>query len=101
MRYVKFVLFLLLMNGVRSDVLKHYAKQKNTVKLMEATTEPLNNVSPYEKVHYTVANLSYDFKSSVKFHPRGMAHLYMITDKFIKFIEKEQAFPEGKVLEEA
>ncbi len=63
---------------------------------MEATTEPLNNASPYEQVHYSVANLSYDFKSSTKFHPRGMAQLYMLTEKFVNFISKNEAFPEGE-----
>lgn len=93
---VNLVLLILFVGAIRGDWLKHYAKNKNAVKLLEATTEPLNNVLPYEQVQYSVANLSYDFKSSTKFHPRGMAHLYVLTEKFINFIEKDQAFPDGK-----
>ncbi|XKL60926.1 hypothetical protein PGB90_007983 [Kerria lacca] len=80
---------------ITGDVLTHFAKHKNMIRVMEATTEPLNNVSPYEQVQYSVANLSTDFKSSTKFQPRGMAHLYLLTEKFISYIGKEQAFPEG------
>lgn len=63
--------------------------------LIEPINEPLNNASPYEQVHYSVANLSNDFKSSTKFQPRGMAHLYELTEKFINFISDGEAFPEG------
>lgn len=93
---VNLLLLAVFIGGIRGDWLKYYAKNKNAVKLLEATTEPLNNVLPYEQVQYSVANLSYDFKSSTKFHPRGMAHLYVLTEKFINFIERDQAFPEGE-----
>lgn len=83
---------------ITGDVLTHFAKHKNMIRVMEATTEPLNNVSPYEQVQYSVANLSTDFKSSTKFQPRGMAHLYLLTEKFISYIGKEQAFPEGMLI---
>ncbi|XP_065214147.1 prominin-like protein isoform X2 [Planococcus citri] len=93
---VHLLLFTLLIGEIRGDWLKEYfAKNRNAAKLLEATTEPLNNVLPYEQVQYSYANVSYDYKSSTKFHPRGMAHLYMLTEKFINFIGKDQAFPEG------
>lgn len=72
-----------------------YNKNRYTARLIEATNEPLNNASPYEQVHYSAANLSHDFKSSTKFQPRGMAHLYLLTEKFINFIGKDEAFPDG------
>lgn len=94
---VHFLLFAVLIGEIHGDWLKeYYAKNRNAAKLLEATTEPLNNVLPYEQVQYSIANISYDYRSSTKFHPRGMAHLYVLTEKFINFIGKDQAFPDGK-----
>lgn len=80
---------------VCGDWLEFYNKHRYTARLIEATNEPLNNASPYEQVHYSTANLSLDFKSSTKFQPRGMAQLYMLSEKFINFIGKDEAFPDG------
>lgn len=90
-----FLAVALIAHVVCVDWLEIYNKHRHTARLIEATNEPLNNASPYEQVHYSSANLSNDFRSSTKFQPRGMAHLYLLTEKFINFIGKDEAFPDG------
>lgn len=80
-----------------ADTLQYYAKLRNSMhKSQESTPEPLNDGAPDEKIHYSVANVTNDFRSNTKFQARGMAHLYMLTEKFIQFIGKGEAFPDRK-----
>ena len=65
-------------------------------KAQESTPEPLNDAIPDGKIHYSVANVTHDYRSNTKFQARGMAHLYMLTEKFIQFIGKGEAFPDRK-----
>ncbi|RZF46662.1 hypothetical protein LSTR_LSTR002525 [Laodelphax striatellus] len=53
------------------------------------------SVMPFEQIRYSVANVSNNYKSSTKFHHRGMGHLYFLTHQFINLILKGQAYPEG------
>lgn len=89
-----FVVFLL--HVTIGDVLKYYEKYKNIIRPSEAVQEPLNNAPSPGQIQYSVANLSHNFKSSTKFQARGMAQLYWLTERFIQFIAKDQAFPERK-----
>ncbi|RZF46467.1 hypothetical protein LSTR_LSTR016747, partial [Laodelphax striatellus] len=52
------------------------------------------SVMPFEQIRYSVANVSNNYKSSTKFHHRGMGHLYFLTHQFINLILKGQAYPE-------
>lgn len=77
--------------------LKHFAKPKPQLRLMEGVTEHLHNVMPYEQVQFSNPNVSTAYISSTKFQAAGMGQLYFITDKFIQYILSDQAFPEGKI----
>lgn len=59
---------------------------------------PEQNVMPYEPVQYSQANISDSYRSSSKYNAKGMGHLYYITNKFLSFILKDQAYPEGNKL---
>lgn len=52
---------------------------------------PLENT----QIRYSTANVSNDYKSSTKFHHKGMGHLYFITNQFVNVILKGQIYPEG------
>ncbi|XP_014257158.1 prominin-like protein [Cimex lectularius] len=56
---------------------------------------PEQNVMPFDPVHYSPANISNNYKSSMKINSRGMGHLYFITKKFMDFILEGEAFPPG------
>lgn len=79
-----------------ADTLQYYAKLRNSMhKAQESTPEPLTDAVSGGKNHYSVPNVTHEYRSNTKFQARGMAHLYLLTEKFIQFIGKGEAFPEG------
>lgn len=88
------VLLIFLINFTSGDVTQLQERYRNIIKPLDAIQEPLNNASPPGQIHYSVANLSQNFKSNSKFQARGMAHLYMLTNRFIQLVAKDEAFPD-------
>lgn len=90
------VLLIFLINFTTGDVTQLQERYRNIIKPLDAIQEPLNNASPPGQIHYSIANLSLNFKSNPKFQARGMAHLYMLTSRFIQLVAKDEAFPDRK-----
>ncbi|XP_059472702.1 prominin-like protein isoform X2 [Neocloeon triangulifer] len=57
--------------------------------------DDLKNVMPYEPVIYSPPNVSVAYKSTTKFNPKGMGHLYMVTSMFMQYIQKGDPLPKG------
>ncbi|XP_065338123.1 prominin-like protein isoform X3 [Cloeon dipterum] len=57
--------------------------------------DDLKNVMPYESISYSAANVSVAYKSTTKFNPKGMGHLYMVTAMFMQYIQKGDPLPKG------
>ncbi|KAF4522989.1 hypothetical protein B566_EDAN009581 [Ephemera danica] len=55
--------------------------------------DDLKNVMPFEPVRYSSANVSTAYRVTSRFNPRGMGHLYLVTNYFMDFIQKGDPFP--------
>lgn len=60
--------------------------------------DDLKNVMPFEPVHYSQANVSAAYKVSSRFNPRGMGHLYMVTNLFMDYLQRGDPLPKGKII---
>lgn len=57
--------------------------------------DDLKNVMPFEPVNYSPPNVTVAYRSTTKFNPKGMGHLYMVTAMFMKYIQKGDPLPPG------
>jgi hypothetical protein len=58
--------------------------------------DDLKNIMPFEPVHYSQANVSKAYKVTTKFNPKGMGHLYLVTNLFMDYLQKGDPLPKGK-----
>ncbi|KAG8224846.1 hypothetical protein J437_LFUL005449 [Ladona fulva] len=72
------------------------AGQANSKKGLSPSYEDLRNVMPFEPVEFSSANVSRAYRASSKFDPRGMGHLYLVTNLFMDHIQREEPYPDGK-----
>ncbi|XP_075231383.1 prominin-like protein [Lycorma delicatula] len=77
-----------------SDVTCVRQKQLNNITRLEGPRLQ-SSLMPFEQIRYSVANVSNNYKSTTKFHHRGMGHLYFITHQFMNVILRGEAYPEG------
>lgn len=75
------------------------SRQKQLIDTRNNDPSSQLSVMPFEQITYSVANVSNNYKSSTKFHHRGMGHLYFITHQFINFVFKGQIYPEGTFID--
>ncbi|XP_046404286.1 prominin-like protein isoform X3 [Ischnura elegans] len=72
--------------------------QPTAKKGLSPSFEDLRNVMPFEPVEFSSANVSRAYRSSSKFDPRGMGHLYLVTNLFMDHIQREEPYPDGLVV---
>jgi hypothetical protein len=58
--------------------------------------DDLKNVMPFEPVNYSPPNVTVAYRSTTKFNPKGMGHLYMVTAMFMQYIQKGDPLPPGE-----
>ncbi|XP_071444915.1 prominin-like protein isoform X2 [Hetaerina americana] len=72
--------------------------QPTAKKGLSPSFEDLRNVMPFEPVEFSSANISRAYRASSKFDPRGMGHLYLVTNLFMDHIQREEPYPDGLVV---
>lgn len=58
--------------------------------------DDLKNVMPFEPVQYSKPNVSMTYRVTSRFNPRGMGHLYMVTNLFMDYLQRGDPLPKGK-----
>lgn len=86
-------IFVFLVICLVSDV--SCARQKQSIDTRNDGPSSQLSVMPFEQIRYSVANVSNNYKSTTKFHHRGMGHLYFITHQFINLVLRGEIYPEG------
>ncbi|XP_043469571.1 prominin-like protein isoform X3 [Leptopilina heterotoma] len=66
--------------------------------ISEDLDQQLNEMMDSQAVTYSTVNITgLPYNASTKFYPIGMVQLYNITNMFINFVQKKQAYPEGLI----
>lgn len=66
--------------------------------ISEDFDQQLNEMMDSQAVTYSSVNITgLPYNASTKFYPTGMVQLYNMTNMFIDFVQKKQAYPEGEL----
>ncbi|PSN40478.1 hypothetical protein C0J52_11617 [Blattella germanica] len=68
------------------------------VLLQGAVALGATNEVKIEPVRYSEPNISLQYHATDKFDPRGMAHLYRVTNIFMRLVQRQDPYPQGFVV---